>query len=85
MKLFKLSQTENSGWDTFDSLIVTAETEEDARNIHPQEYWDDPSEIEWGEPYGTWCSSPDSVEVEYLGEAKEGTERGIILASFNAG
>jgi hypothetical protein len=25
------------------------------------------------------------VKAEYIGEAKAGTERGIILASFNAG
>lgn len=35
MNLYKISQDVNDGWDTFDSAIVAAKSEEDARNIHP--------------------------------------------------
>jgi hypothetical protein len=35
MKLFKISQTENTDYDTFDSAVVCAPNEETARNIHP--------------------------------------------------
>ena len=83
MKIFKLSQSQNEGWDTFDSLIVVADSEEEARLIHPAEEYE--IEIDWGEPYSSWCSSPNDVKVEYLGEAKEGTKKGIILTSYNAG
>ena len=85
MKLFKISQSENNGWDTYDSAIVAAETEEDARKTHPSasqpyprgEYWDS----------YVWVSPKDisKVKVEYIGEAKEGTDEGAICSSFNAG
>ena len=35
MKLWCISQTDNDGYDTFDSAVVAAETESDARAIHP--------------------------------------------------
>lgn len=79
MKLFKISQTTNNQWDTYSDAIVAAETEEEARNIHP----DEPIEP------GKWDLSswtlPENVTVEYIGEAKEGTIPGIILSSFHAG
>lgn len=79
MKLWLLSQKDNTGYDTFDSCVVAAETEEDARTIHPAEgqyktwYWSE------------WANTPDSVQVKLIGEATPGAERGVILASFNAG
>ena len=79
MKLFKISQTENDGYDTYDSAIVAALDEEAARNIRPAASYD------WDYIYSPWCKSPEAVTVEYIGEAKEGTEAGVILASFNAG
>ena len=33
----------------------------------------------------TWATKLDSVSVEYIGEAKEGSEAGVICSSFNAG
>lgn len=81
MKLWLISQNENNGWDTYDSAVVAAETEEDARKTHP-------SKSGWPTGdyhYGTWVTSPDTVTAEYLGIAKEGTAAGVICASFNAG
>lgn len=79
MKLWKLEQDENNDYDTFDSCIVAAETEEEARCIPPHHegcngYFGD-----------SWCSSPDKVKVTLIGDALEGTKSGCILASFNAG
>lgn len=79
MKLWLISQDENRGYDTYDSAVVAAETEADARNIHPGR-----SEG-WGDYFPTWSSSPDKVTARYIGEAMPGTEPGVILASFNAG
>lgn len=76
MRLYKLSQSVNNDYDTYDSCIVAAENTEEARNIHPGAY------LHW-EMY-CWCSV-ENVQVEYIGEAREGIERGVILASFNAG
>ena len=77
MNLYLLSQDENSGYDTYDSVIVAAETHGEASEIHPSVYG--------GWSSGIWASSPDNVTVEYLGKAKEGIKKGVVLASFNAG
>lgn len=80
MKLWLLTQDVNNDYDTYDSCVVAAETEDDARFIHP-------SKTDWNgkdERWSSWCPA-DCVKVELIGEAKAGTERGVILASFNAG
>ncbi len=74
MKLYLISQSANSGYDTFDSAVVVAPDEETARNISP-DTWNG----------GAWCKRPDQVTVAHIGEAAEGTKQGVILASFNAG
>lgn len=103
MKLFKISQTANTGYDTYDSAVVAADTEDEARQIIPNQkggpyddkyrwtdghlqFQDDSGLWRGGATvFGTWVSKLADVSVEYLGEAKEGTPKGTILASFNAG
>jgi len=75
MKLFYISQDVNNGYDSYDSAVVCAKDEEEARNIHPSGY---------GNDYGTWCDVKD-VKVEYIGKAKKGSKKGVVCASFNAG
>jgi hypothetical protein len=77
MRLWLLTQVEHCGYDTHDSVVVAAKTEEEAQLINPNG--------EWGRRWTSWASTPDAVKVEYIGEAVLGTEAGIILASFNAG
>lgn len=95
MKLFLISQSENNGWDTYDSAVVAAEDEDAARKTHPSDYtdgWDD-NQNSW---YGTSISGdryytrsgdswtyPNLVQVEYLAEYNG--DAGVICASFNAG
>lgn len=78
MKIFKIWQEVNNDYDTYDSAVVIAVDENDARTIHPAEVG---REIK--KDY-TWCELKD-VQVEYIGEAKNGSERSIVCASFNAG
>jgi len=78
MNLYLISQSENGGYDTYDSAVVAAETENDARLINP-------AGADWRSTFGAWCKTPDAVTVELIGRANEGTTRGVILASFNAG
>lgn len=78
MFLYLLSQSENNGYDTFDSAVVAAPDEYSAILIHPH------GNLAW-KASETWASSPERVKIEYLGHAKEGTKLGIICASFNAG
>lgn len=82
MKLYHLSQNKVRGYDTFSDMVVCAESEDEARLIHPAEWRENPWEKEL---YGVWCESPDQVEVKYLGEAAEDLEKGVICASFHAG
>lgn len=86
MKLWLLSQGVHCSYDTFDSMVVAAETEENARKIHPEETWEIPGNDGWANGGSfTWANFPDQVDVEYLGDAAPETKAGIILASYNAG
>ena len=78
MKLYLLSQDERTGYDTFDAVVVAAESEEDARTIHPTMEGNNWTSM-------AWASSPDNVSVRELGVAAKGIKRGAILKSFNAG
>jgi hypothetical protein len=82
VNLYLISQSENSDYDTYDSAVVAAETEELARNTRPNGEINRPSE-NWPTDY-SW-TSPENVRVELIGKAKEGTEVGVICFSFNAG
>jgi hypothetical protein len=84
MKIWLLSQDTNDGYDIFDSCVVAAETEDEARHIHPN--------LSWGPDYGlsaewdvrTWVP-PSEVKVKYIGVAEhpEELESRVICASFN--
>ena len=96
MKLWRISQDKNNGWDTYDSAVVAAETEEEARGIYPDN-WDN-NEKRWNGSKWLWYledgrvldygssswTSPDNVSVEFLADNYEGP-KGTVLASFNAG
>lgn len=100
MNLYLISQTINEGYDTYDSAVVAAESEDEARKIHPSPFVTHVTDEVW---MGTY-SGGDHIGEEY--EANEdlcwvrfsdihhitveylgATEKpkGLILASFNAG
>jgi|688.fasta_scaffold1373915_1 hypothetical protein len=84
MNLYKISQIVNNDWDTYDSAIVAAENEEEAKKINPCQY----AVEEWwvgAREYSSWCFKLEDVKVELIGVAKEGIEKGVVIASFNAG
>ena len=95
-----MSRRDVVGYDEYDSVIVAAENEADARLIHPSEFvthyrdgkWygthsTSGTEYETENNYGSWVllSEVLKLNVQYLGEADESIKKGIILASFNAG
>ena len=80
MKIFLLKQSENKWWDIYDSCVVCAENEEEAKSIHP--YWRDFIE---NEQYWDWAYTKEWIICEEIGEANEKQERWVICASFNAG
>ena len=77
MNLYLLTQNENNDYDTYDAIVVAAESEDQARLITPYDRG-------YYQSFGGWAS-PDKVAVELIGESVPGTEAGVILASFNAG
>jgi len=76
LNLYLIYQYLNNGYDTYDSAVVAAESDGDARSIHPSGY------DKWA--YDTWCK-PDQVKVTIIGKAEDNMKRGVICASFNAG
>ena len=82
MKLWLLTQNKNTGYDTFDAVVVAASTKEKAQAIAPDHSPNGTKRYE--DVNGDWCQ-PEFVKATYLGKAKAGTKTGIILASFNAG
>ena len=70
MKLWLIHQSKDNDYDTCDEAVVSAETEEEARAMHPE--------------IGDRVKVED-IRCEYLGEAKEGTQKEVICAAVNAG
>ena len=77
MNIYKLTQTVNTDYDTFDAAIVAAENAECAQQMHPggglvvergTEEWADPKD----------------VTVELIGTSTDEKQQ-VLLASFNAG
>jgi hypothetical protein len=89
MNIYFISQNENRGYDTYDSAVVAAAMPRDARNIHPSfcnfTWSGNDWETDKGYPSFDDWTSPDNVNVEFIGVAKEGTEPGVICSSYNAG
>ena len=81
MNLYLLTQSQENGYDTYDSCVVCAENEDKARLIRPRG--------DWGGSYSfssrCWARTPDNVKVEFIGVASPSVEEGVVLASFNAG
>ena len=82
MNIYFVSQGFHKGYDTYDSMVVIAESEEDAKTIHPRGGVWKPTDG-YGE-YEPW-SPIEHLEVELIGVANEKQKRGVICASFNAG
>lgn len=85
MKLWRVSQEDNRGYDTYDSFVVACETQEEAICTSP-----DGKKIDWGAslPWtvaDSWASKKSAVSAEYIGEARLGMPAGVVCASFNAG
>ena len=85
MKLWLVSQNVATGYDTYDSAVVAAETEKDARETYPGEYTPEGWPAQYLDALFPDWAHPDSVTAKYIGEAAEGVAAGVICASFNAG
>jgi hypothetical protein len=91
--LFLVSQSEQRGYDTFDSFVCAAASEEEARNLNPEAIWGPkknfPIPIDWDKQANvrdpSWATRRESVEAKLLGVALHGTSPGVICASYCSG
>jgi len=82
-KLFLLTQEENSGYGTFDSVVVCAETADDALIMRPGGEKSFETAVF---TCGSWATKAENVTVKYLGEAEPDIEvNSVVCSSFNAG
>jgi hypothetical protein len=77
MQLYLISTTANDRPGAFSRAVVAAETEEAGRRTHPDGRSVVPDEKDY---LGAWVSFSE-VRADYLGDAKPGTQPGVILAS----
>lgn len=78
MNLYLLSRDDANNYDTYDSIVVCAESEDEARKIHPHGRFT-------SDKYRSWASSPDLVSAKLIGVADLSIEKGVVHTSYNAG
>lgn len=81
MNLYLIERDDKASYDEYVSAIVCAESEEEAVKIHPNgDFFD--TGWRWLEE---WVETPKYVKCRKIGVADESVEKGVVLASFNAG
>jgi len=72
MNIYKISQNVNNGYNTYDSAVVYAKNEEEAKRIHPSYIWEDDGVFYDEDKKEFWGKCPNS-EKTYLFEDKLGS------------
>lgn len=95
MNIYLVSRTDNIGYDEYDSIVVAAESEEDARIIDPSDFSGHVDNLRGTyDADGKYISCHDNwpmrsnvheLEVKKVGVADANVIRGLILSSYNAG
>lgn len=87
--LYLVERTDKVTWDEYDSFVVCAESEDEARRVYPSGrmfFEDDMSEE--SREYFKWCWTDkiETLEVTCIGLASVSLKnRQVICSSFNAG
>jgi hypothetical protein len=84
MNLYLLTQNANKEYNTYDSCIVAADTEDEARHIHPSAFHKYDNWYESKTASYSW-THPINVDVLFIGVAAPELCKGVVLASFDAG
>ncbi len=80
--LWVIERRSSVGYDEYDSAVVVARNEKDARQIHPSGNKNERHDV-WG--WGGWAA-PDEINVTKVGTAAPELKAGtVIVASYNAG
>jgi len=84
MNIYLISRPDSVDYDEYDSAVVAAETEEQARFIHPSGNIQPERDLDAQRWDGSWIA-PSRVDVALIGVAGPNIQAGVICASFNAG
>lgn len=69
-------------YDEYDGFICAADSEDEARNMQPRNVIDP----ECGDsPDSAWPDPIEKLTATLIGKAAKTVEKGVLLASFNAG
>lgn len=90
MRIYRIYRTDKGGYDTFSDAVVVAESEEQARRMHPSFEPMDPNVTYIGDgtvdAFASWPDDPAHVMVEDLGQASYGIiVPHVVCSSFHAG
>jgi hypothetical protein len=85
LKLYLLTQNDNNGYDTYDSCIVCAKNEDEAKTISPEGGIFVETTGKRSSWHTAWAKRASSITCEEIGTANENQKKGVILSSFNAG
>jgi hypothetical protein len=89
MNIYRITQTERDGYDTYSDCVVIAPDENAARDMHPGAsdwYASQDHDFDFDVWHSSsWACSPCNVNVELVGTAKEGETQRFVCASFHAG
>jgi len=85
INIYLLTQSDNTGYDTYDSMIVQAKNEKEARIIHPNDTLNNNYNWALDYNYNDWTNKPENVKVKLIGKTIKSTKTKILLTSFNAG
>lgn len=80
MKLYLLTQNSVTWYDTYDSLIVCAKNEEEAKKIRPDKLQRTGNLI-----FSWWARKIEDVQCKEIWTASKWIKEWLILESFNAG
>lgn len=90
MNLCIISQCVNTGYATYSEAVVAAESEEEAKTIHPNGFLtlpgvqDEDGDYDWRYS-SSWTPHLKDVSAKLIGKAVKGTVKGVVLASYHAG
>ena len=82
MNLYKIKRTDSVGYDEYDSAVVVAPNEDEARKIHPARYQ------HLASTWTDWTNQPETLKVEYVGKAAAknswrggSTQQGVVAGA----
>lgn len=83
--LWKLSQYSIRGFDTYDSCVVAACSEQEAKEVYPNRFYT-MKEARRLQLNREWPTDTEEIYAEKIGRAEENVEPNtLIISSFNAG